>query len=148
MALERGSGKFLFLKQKGRTPPVQPIARSRALLTPHPKRAPGKSFLIKEYHKLRKNNKSQRDRCFAARMRLQGKIKGGVQYGGISGHKTEPRVVGEVRILSIQRLPLSGVLTMVYHSFRKRATRKLHFLVSLLQKGLKNFTLEKGDGLW
>ena len=62
--------------------------------------------------------------------------------------KTEPRVVGEVQILSIQRLPLSGVLTMVYHGFRKRATRKLCFLVSLLQKGLKNFTLEKGDGLW
>ena len=147
MALERGSGKLLFLKQKGRTPPVQPIARSRALLTPRPKRAPGKPFLIKEYHKLRKNNKNQRDRCFAARMRLQGKIKGHAVCG-ISGHKTEPRVVGEVRILSIQRLPLSGVLTMAYHSFRKRATRKLCFFVSLLQKGLKNFTLEKGNGLW
>lgn len=148
MALERGSGKFLFLKQKGRTPPVQPIARSRALLTPRPKRAPGKPFLIKEYHKLRKNNKSQRDRCFAARMRLQGKIKGACSMAAFRDIKTEPRVVGEVRIFPIRRLPLSGVLTMAYHSFRKRATRKLCFLVSLLQKGLKNFTLEKGDGLW
>lgn len=62
--------------------------------------------------------------------------------------KTEPRVVGGGSNLSDSTAPLSGVLTMVYHGFRKRATRKLCFLVSLLQKGLKNFTLEKGDGLW
>ena len=82
MALERGSGKFLFLKQKGRTPPVQPIALSRALLTPRPKRAPGKPFLIKEYHKLEPKRSVLCCPNEAAR-----EDQGGVQYGSISGYK-------------------------------------------------------------
>ena len=148
MALERGSGKFLFLKQKGRTPPVQPIARSRALLTPRPKRAPGKPSLIKEYHKLRKNNKSQRDRCFAARMRLQGKIKGACRMAAFRDIKTEPRVVGGGSDLIDSTAPPIRSSNYGISQLSEESNPEAAFFVSLLQKGLKNFTLEKGDGLW
>lgn len=148
MALERGSGKLLFLKQKGRTPPVQPIARSRALLTPHPKRAPGKPFLIKEHHKLRKNNKNQRDRCLAARMRLQGKIKGACSMAAFRDIKTEPRVVGGGSNLSDSTAPPIRSSSYSISQLSEESNPEAAFLVSLLQKGPKNFTLEKGDGLW
>lgn len=148
MALERGSGKLLFLKQKGRTPPVQPIARSRALLTPRPKRALGKPFLIKEYHKLRKNNKNQRDRCFAARMRLQGKIKGACSMAAFRDIKTEPRVVGGGSDLIDSTAPPIRSSSYSISQLSEESNPEAAFLVSLLQKELKNFTLEKRDGLW
>lgn len=148
MALERGSGKFLFLKQKGRTPPVQPIARSRALLTLRPKRAPRKPFLIKEYHKLRKNNKNQRDRCFAARMWLQGKTKGACSMAAFRDIKTEPRVEGGGSNLIDSTAPPIRSSSYSISQLSEESNPEAAFFVSLLQKELKNFTLEKGDGLW
>lgn len=62
--------------------------------------------------------------------------------------KTEPRVVGEVRILSIQRLPPIRSSNYGISQLSEESNPEAAFFVSLLQKGLKNFTLEKGDGLW
>ena len=74
--------------------------------------------------------------------------QGGVQYGGISGHKTEPRVEGGGSNLSDSTAPPIRSSSYSISQLSEESNPEAAFLVSLLQKGLKNFTLEKGDGLW
>lgn len=62
--------------------------------------------------------------------------------------KTEPRVVGGGSDLIDSTAPPIRSSNYGISRLPEESNPEAVFLVSLLQKGLKNFTLEKGDGLW